>query len=134
MVDVFAELYEMENIVVIDAGRYGFVELKYYKLPHGFEEDATFTDSRTLFEELWREWRNTKLYLLAKDTPLSEKGYKGIFPYGRRTGRDKPIKRFRGKSERRSNIVEMSYNWLFYGVIHSVIASYALFHDTGCDS
>lgn len=79
VVDVFAELYEMENIVVLDAGRYGFVELKYYKLPHGFEEDATFTDSRALFEELWREWRNTKLYLLAKDTPLLEKGYEGIF-------------------------------------------------------
>ena len=46
--DVFADLYEMENIVVVDVGRYGFVELKYYKPPHGFEEDATFTDSRTL--------------------------------------------------------------------------------------
>lgn len=27
VVDVFAELYEMENIVVLDAGRYGFVEI-----------------------------------------------------------------------------------------------------------
>ena len=79
VVDAFAELYELENIVVLDAGRYGFVELKYYKPPHGFEEDATFTDSRALFEELWQEWRNTKLYLLAKGTPLSGKGYKGIF-------------------------------------------------------
>lgn len=79
VVDAFAELYEMENVVVIDAGRYDSVELKYYKPPHGFEEDATFTDSRALFEELWQEWRNTKLYLLAKDTPLLEKGYEGIF-------------------------------------------------------
>ena len=31
-----------------------------------------------LFEELWEEWLNTKLYLLAKDTPLLEKGYKGV--------------------------------------------------------
>ncbi len=54
--DAFAELYEMEKIVVLDAGRYGFVELKYYKPPHGFEEDATFTDSRALFEELWQGW------------------------------------------------------------------------------
>ena len=77
--DAFAELYEMENIVVLDVGRFGFVELKYYKPPHGFEEDVTFTDSKALFEELWQEWRNTKLYLLAKGTPLSEKGYKGIF-------------------------------------------------------
>jgi hypothetical protein len=77
--DAFAELYELENIVALDAGRYGFVVLKYYKPPHGFEEDATFTGSRALFEELWQEWRNTKLYLLAKGTPLSGKGYKGIF-------------------------------------------------------
>ncbi len=77
--DAFAELYEMENIVVLDAGRYGFVELKYYKPPHGFEEDATFTDSRALFEELWQEWLNMKLYLLAKDTPMLERGYKGVF-------------------------------------------------------
>ena len=77
--DAFAELYEMENIVVLDAGRYGFVELKYYKPPHGFEEDATFTDSRALFEELWQEWFNMKLYLLAKDTPMLERGYKGVF-------------------------------------------------------
>ena len=77
--DAFAELYEMENIVVLDAGRYGFVKLKYYKPPHGFEEDATFTDSRVLFEELWQEWLNMKLYLLAKDTPMLERGYKGVF-------------------------------------------------------
>ena len=50
--DAFAELYEMADIVVIDVGRYGFVMLKYYKLPHGFEEDETFTDSRT-FMGLW---------------------------------------------------------------------------------
>ena len=31
--DAFAELYEMENIVVLDAGRYGFVMLKYYMPP-----------------------------------------------------------------------------------------------------
>lgn len=75
--DAFAELYEMENIVVLDVGRYGFVELKYYKLPHGFEDAITFTDSVTLFENLWEEWLNTTLYLLAKGTPLLEKGYKG---------------------------------------------------------
>lgn len=78
-VDAFAELYEMENIMVIDVGRYGFVELKYYKPPHGFEDAKTFTDSVALFEELWEEWLNTKLYLMAKGTSLLEKGYKGVF-------------------------------------------------------
>lgn len=79
VVDAFAELYEMENIVVIDVGRYGFVELKYYKPPHGFEDAKTFTDNVALFEELWEEWLNTKLYLMAKGTSLLEKGYKGVF-------------------------------------------------------
>ncbi len=79
MVDAFAELYEIENIVVLDAGRYGFIELKYYKPPHGFEDAKTFTDSVALFEELWEEWLNTKLYLIAKGTSLLEKGYKGVF-------------------------------------------------------
>jgi hypothetical protein len=43
----------MENIVAIDACRYGFVELKYYKPPYGFEDAITFTDSVALFEDLW---------------------------------------------------------------------------------
>ena len=62
-----------------DVGRYGFVMLKYYKLPHGFEEDETYTDNRALFEGLWQEWLDMKLYLIAKGTPLLEKGYKGVF-------------------------------------------------------
>ena len=77
--DAFAELYEMADIVVVDVGRYGFVMLKYYMPPHGFEEDETFTDSRVLFEALWQEWLNMKLYLIAKGTPLMEKGYNGVF-------------------------------------------------------
>ena len=79
VVDAFAELYEMTDVVVVDVGRYGFVMLKYYTSPHGFEEDATFTDSKALFEGLWQEWIDMKLYFMAKGTPLMEKGYKGIF-------------------------------------------------------
>ncbi len=79
VVDAFAELYEMENIVVIDVGRYGFVELKYYKPPHDFEEDATFTDSRALFDALWQEWFNTTLYLTAKEMELDDILYEEVF-------------------------------------------------------
>jgi hypothetical protein len=32
-----------------------------------------------LFEDLWGEWLNTKLYLLTKSAPLLEKVYKGTF-------------------------------------------------------
>ena len=77
--DAFAELYEMADIVVLDVGRYGFVMLKYYTSPHGFEEDATFTDGKALFEALWQEWLDMKLYLIAKGIPLLEKGYKSVF-------------------------------------------------------
>ncbi len=50
--EAFTELYEMADIVVVDVGRYGFVMLKYYMPTHGFEEDETYTDSRT-FMGLW---------------------------------------------------------------------------------
>lgn len=79
VVDAFAELYDMADIVVVDVGRYGFVMLKYYMPPHGFEEDETFTHSKALFEGLWQEWLDMKLYFMAKNTSLLEKGYKGAF-------------------------------------------------------
>lgn len=77
--EAFAELYEMENILVMDAGRFGFVVLKYYRPPDGFEDMLTFTDSRKMFEDLWAEWLNTKLFLLAKGTPMDGMGYSDIF-------------------------------------------------------
>lgn len=77
--DAFAELYDMADIVVVDAGRYGFVMLKYYTLSHGFEEDETFTDSSALFEALWQEWLDMKLYLIAKEMQLDDILYEEIF-------------------------------------------------------
>lgn len=32
-----------------------------------------------MFEGLWQEWLDMKLYLMARGTPLMEKGYKGVF-------------------------------------------------------
>ena len=54
------------------------MELKYYKPLHGFEEDETFTDSKELFEALWQEWFNTKLYLMARDDILYEKVFNSL--------------------------------------------------------
>ena len=62
-----------------DVGRYGFVEMDYYKPPHGLEEDATFTDSKELFNALWQEWFHTTLYLAAKEMQLDDIFYKEIF-------------------------------------------------------
>lgn len=75
----YAELYEIENIVVLDVGRFGFVKLQYYRPSYGFDNVITFTDSRSMFENLWEEWFDTKLYLLAKGTPMLEMGYEEIF-------------------------------------------------------
>ena len=77
--NAFIELYEIENILVRDAGRYGVVKLQYYRPPQGFEDVITFTDSRSMFENLWQEWFDTKLFLLAKDTPMEGMGYSEIF-------------------------------------------------------
>ena len=53
----YAELYELESILVLDVGRYGFVKLQYYT----------------------QEWLDTRLYLFAKATPMLEMGYEEIF-------------------------------------------------------
>ena len=94
--DAFAELYEMENIVVLDVGRYGFVKLQYYKSPHGFEDVVTYTDSKVMFEDLWQEWLDTKLYLIAKETPLVESGYEGIY---KSLTKEKQAELIEGKSD-----------------------------------
>ena len=65
--DAFAELYEIENILVVDAGRYGFVKLQYYRPPQGFEDAITFTDSRSMFENMWEEWLDTQLFFWQKE-------------------------------------------------------------------
>ena len=77
--DAFAELYEIENILVMDAGRSGFVKLQYYSKQRGFENVFTFVDSKSLFDDLWQEWFDTKLILRAKETPMQEMDYEEIF-------------------------------------------------------
>ena len=77
--DAFAELYEIENILVMDAGRYGFVKLQYYSKQRGFENVYSFVDSKSLFDDLWQEWFDTKLILRARETPMQEMDYEEIF-------------------------------------------------------
>lgn len=79
VVAAFTELFEQDDVLVLEAGKYGFVKLQYYKLPFGFDEVTTFTDSRSLFEDLWEEWFDTQLILLSRGTPMAEMDYKDIF-------------------------------------------------------
>ncbi len=72
VIDAFAELYKMEDedMLVVDAGRYGFVKLQCYTPSYGFEEIDTYTDSRSLFEGLWDEWLSLNLFLIAMEMQL----------------------------------------------------------------
>ena len=77
--DAFKELYELEDIVVLDAGKYGFVKLQCYRRDWGFDTVQTFTDSGKLFEDLWFEWFYTKLILMAGKVPSAELRCEDIF-------------------------------------------------------
>lgn len=81
VIDAFAELYEMEDedILLVDAGRYGFVKLQCYTQSYGFEELDTYTDSHSLFEGLWEEWLNLNVFLLAREMKLADVLYDDIF-------------------------------------------------------
>ena len=67
--DAFAELYEESDIVVLDAGRYGFVELQYFRAKSGFNSNTVFDNSMELFEELWENWMDVQLMKIAEGTP-----------------------------------------------------------------
>lgn len=77
--DAFAELYEEGDILVLDAGRYGFVELQYYKSDSGFNSNAIFNNSRELFEELWVNWRDVQLMKLVNGTLMQELDCEDIY-------------------------------------------------------
>lgn len=74
----FAEL-EDAGILVVDAGRYGFVKLQYYTPPGGFENCCTFTDSRSLFDDLWEEWLDMQLIILAGEMGITDIDYGDVF-------------------------------------------------------
>lgn len=80
VINVFEELYELTDLVVVDAGRYGFVKLQYYREPHGFEVMSAYTDSRRLFGALLRDWFEEQVLAAALGTSLEELEYEEIFP------------------------------------------------------
>ena len=65
--------------MVVEAGRYGFVKLQYYKQPFGFCDAVTFNNSVVLFNDLWEEWIESQLLLLTKDTLMAEMDYEDMF-------------------------------------------------------
>lgn len=77
--DAFDELYKLTDVVVVDAGKYGFVKLQYFREPQGFEVMTTFRDSRKLFDSLWQDWFEEQMLMAVSGTPLEELEYEEIF-------------------------------------------------------
>ncbi len=75
VVDAFAELFENEDLTVVNAGKYGFIKLQYYRTHLGFDNAFAFNDSRSLFNDLWTEWLDTQLLGIEIDTPMEEMDY-----------------------------------------------------------
>lgn len=79
--DAFRELYELTDVVIVDAGKYGFVKLQYYKPPAGFDSLVTYTDSQVMFDDLWEDWLYNQLLTSVLGTPIAEFEYEDIFKY-----------------------------------------------------
>lgn len=79
VVDAYSELYEQDDIVVVDAGRYGFVKLLYYTEYNGFESMNTYTDSKKLFDHLWSDWIEYQLYTIVAGTQMEDLNSDEIF-------------------------------------------------------
>lgn len=77
--DAFAELYEMADVMVADAGRFGFVRLQWFKEGEGFDSSVVFSDSKELFEELWQIWYEHEVLTPVLGTLLAELDYDDIF-------------------------------------------------------
>ena len=87
--DAFAELYELTDVMVADAGRFGFVRLQWFSEGEGFDSAMAFSDSQELFEELWRIWYEHEVLTPVLGTPLAELDYDEIFQTLSKTGRRK---------------------------------------------
>ena len=77
--DAFTELYELTDVMVADAGRFGFVRLQWYNEGEGFDSAVAYSDSSELFEELWRIWYEYEVLTPVLGTPLAELDYDEIF-------------------------------------------------------
>lgn len=75
----FRELYEQEEVAVMDAGRFGFVKVRWFKEGIGFEQTETFWNGEKLFDALWNVWYEEHLLDLVRGTPEAEKEYDEIF-------------------------------------------------------
>lgn len=76
VMEAFKEIYSID-LIVLDAGQYGFVKVQDYHYPFGFDEADLYTTVRDLFNALWDEWLTSRLLALSKGTPPGRPGLPG---------------------------------------------------------
>ena len=76
--DAFEGQFDSEDLIILNAGRYGFVKLQYFKFPFGFDTVDSYYDSKSLFDELWEEWLHMQLLGLSAGTPMADMDYADI--------------------------------------------------------
>ena len=81
VIGVFTELYEEMDLLVLDAGRFGFVKLQFFSVETGFDCCIRFLDSRELFEELWKDWLGDQLKDFTRDKLTVEMDLSEIINY-----------------------------------------------------
>ena len=79
VVSAFEKELDDIEVLVVDAGRLGFIKLIYYKYPDGFDDAMLFTDSFELFLDLWDEWLDSQLLKISKNTPMMEMDCEDMF-------------------------------------------------------
>lgn len=61
-----------DDIIICDAGKYGYAMLTYYKPPIGFDGIIVFADSRKMYDTLLQEWFISLVEKQAKTMDMSE--------------------------------------------------------------
>lgn len=81
VMEAYRELYEATDVLVVDAGKYGFVKLQYFRPESGFDGAVSYLESKEMFEDLWEEWYDLYLLTFAKGTPMAELDYEEMFKW-----------------------------------------------------
>ncbi len=79
VMEAFSEMYEEQDVLVVDAGNYGFIKLQWFDERRGFEAAIPYSDSKKLFDSLWETWFDYHVFVPVLGTPIAELDYEDIF-------------------------------------------------------
>ena len=78
VMEAFSEMYEEQDIIVVEAGNYGFVRLQWLR-EREFEIARVYSDSGELFDDLWEIWFDYHVLMPVLGTSAVELDYEEIF-------------------------------------------------------